>query len=76
VAPFSSTPDHSYNLNSTVNAPGAGLFYLFDTDKGVWANYLWDGTSLTLLNAGPYVIGAPPAAGAAKPSSKLSTQKQ
>jgi hypothetical protein len=75
VVPFSSTPDHSYNLNSTVIAP-TSLFYLFDTQKGVWANYAWDGTSLLLFNTGPYVIGAPPVAGAAKPSGKLSTQKQ
>jgi hypothetical protein len=75
--PYSSVPDHAYNLNSTVNAAfGQGLFYLFDTQKVVWANYGWDGTTLFLLNSGPYVIGAPPAAGAAKPSGKASSQKQ
>jgi hypothetical protein len=74
VVPFSSTPDHSYNLNSTVNFP-SGLVYLFDTQKGVWANYGWDGTTMSLFNAGPYVIGPPPTAGAIK-SKRRSTQKQ
>jgi hypothetical protein len=74
VVPFSSTPDHAYNLNSTVAFP-LGLFYLFDNQKRVWANYGWDGTTLVQINAGPFTIGAPPMAGAIK-GKRPSTQKQ
>ena len=74
VAPFGSTPDHSYNMNSTVNYP-SGLFYLFDVQKGTWANYGWDGTTLFLINTGSFVTGAPPLAGAIKAGGKPSTQK-
>jgi hypothetical protein len=65
VAPFSSTPDHAYNLNSTVNVPH-GLFYLFNVRQGTWADYGWDGTSLSMINSGTFTIGAPPASGAVK----------
>lgn len=74
VPPFGSVPDHGYNLNSTVNCPDS-LFYLFDIQKGTWANYGFSGGSVFEINSGTFTIGAPPAAGAIN-SGRRSTQKQ
>lgn len=74
VPPLANIPDHSYNLNSTANCP-QGLFYIFDVEKGTWANYAWDGNALFMLNSGTFFIGAPPAANTPT-GGKMSTHKQ
>jgi hypothetical protein len=48
---------------------------LLDVRNETWANYGWDGTSLSMINSGTFTIGAPPVAGAVK-GGKPSTQKQ
>ena len=56
IPPFGSIPANSYNLNSTVNVPSS-LFYLLNQQNRTWANYGWDGTSLSMINSGRFVIG-------------------
>jgi len=75
IPPFGFIPEHSYNINSTVNNPQS-LFYLFNVPRGTWANYGFAGTTVFPINSGTFTLGPVPVAGAPPRTGKPSSQRQ